>query len=275
MAPDKSIDHGAKGSGAPSGSGLSKGRETSAVDPVARHDGHGWWPYVGPYAGFMILSEFGARLPDAAAPFLLFLKPALVLGLILWFRSRGAYPEWRGAGARIGLAGGAMDILVGLALTAVWVAPFLLNPSLRPEPGGEFDSAMAGEEFVGLILALRLFGYAIVTPVFEELFIRSFVMRMADAWEVADFRDLPIARYTARSLAVTVVIFTAGHVPWEWWVCVPWVLLSSLWFYYRKSLSAVMLVHGVTNAALLALGIWGGELFRNADGSAFSFWFFV
>jgi membrane protease YdiL (CAAX protease family) len=114
-----------------------------------------------------------------------------------------------------------------------------------------------------------------VTPLFEELFIRSFVMRMADAWEVQDFRDLPIARYTARSLLVTIIIFTAGHAPWEYWVCVPWVLLSNLWFYYRKSLSAVMLVHGVTNATLLALAIWGGELFRNPDGSAFSFWFFV
>jgi len=272
MAPENSI-----GPGATPGAGRSpaSGADAPPSNPVAEHEGHGWWPYVGPYASFLLMSEFGARLPDAAAPFLLFLKPALVLGLILWFRSRGAYPEWRGEGARVGAIGGAMDILVGLALTVVWVAPFLLIPSMRPAPGVEFDPAMAGDEWVGLILVLRLFGYAFVTPVFEELFIRSFVMRMADAWEVEDFRDLPIARYTARSLAVTVVLFTAGHVPWEWWVCVPWVLLSSLWFYYRKSLSAVMLVHGVTNGALLALAIWGGELFRNADGSAFSFWFFV
>ncbi len=260
--------------------------ETSASDQIpgtsavaseleADREGHGWWPYVGPYAAFLLAGELGARLPDAAAPWLLFIKPAGVLALVLWFRARGAYPEWRGAGARIGWLGGAMDVLVGLALTVVWVAPFLWFPSLRPEPGGAFDPAMAGESWIWLVLGLRLFGYALVTPIFEELFIRSFVMRMADAWEVADFRDLPIARYSARSLAVTTVVFTAGHVPWEWWVCVPWVVLSSLWFYYRKSLSAVMLVHGVTNGALLALAIWGGELLHDADGTAFSFWFFV
>ena len=242
---------------------------------AAVHEGHGWWPYVVPYASFLLLSELGARLPDAADPFVLAIKPALVLGLIVWFRARGAYPEWRGQGARIGLVGGTLDVAVGLALTAVWVAPFLLIPEMRPEPGGEFDPAMAGERWVGLILGLRLFGYALVTPLFEELFIRSFVMRMADAWDVSDFRDLPIARYTPRSLLVTVIVFTAGHVPWEWWVCVPWVVLSSLWFYYRRSLSAVMLVHGVTNGALLALAVWGGDLFRDPDGSPFSFWFFV
>ena len=126
-----------------------------------------------------------------------------------------------------------------------------------------------------MILVLRLFGYALVTPLFEELFIRSFVMRMADAWEVTDFRALPIARYTARSMLVTVIVFTSTHVFWEYWVCVPWLVFSNLWFYYRKSLSAVILLHGVTNAALLALAIWGGELFRNADGTFFSFWFFV
>ena len=135
---------------------------------------------------------------------------------------------------------------------------------------------MAGESMVHLVLVLRLFGYALVTPLFEEIFIRSFVMRVAEVWESdRDFRDVPLAQYTMKSLVISSVIFTAGHVFWEWWVCIPWVVLSSLWFYHRKSLSSVMLVHGVTNAALLALAIWGGGLFTDADGTPFSFWFFV
>jgi len=246
----------------------------AAVAPTSR-EGHGWWPYLAPYATFVVVTTFQGRLPEWTAPWLLAIKPALVLGLVLWFRAGGAYDEWRGAGARIGGSGGLLDVGVGLALTAVWVAPYIWLPSLRPEPGDGFDPTMAGEEWVALILGLRLFGYAVVTPIFEELFIRSFVMRVADAWEERDFRDLPIARYSARSMVATVVIFTMGHVPWEYWVCVPWVFLSNLWFYYRKSLSAVMLVHGVTNAALLGLAVWGGELFVDADGEPFSFWFFV
>ena len=238
--------------------------------------GHGWWPYVVPYISFLLMSEVGARLPASADPWVLFLKPAIVLGLIIWFRIGGAYREWSGEGAKIGLLGGLQDVLAGLALTALWVAPYLWIPALRPEPGGEFDPAMAGESLVGLILGIRLFGYAIVTPIFEEIFIRNFVMRLSDVWETErDFRDVPLAQYTVRSLLISSVVFTLGHVPWEWWVCMPWVVLSSLWFYHRKSLSSVMLVHGVTNAALLGLAIWGGDLFTNHDGSAFSFWFFV
>jgi CAAX prenyl protease-like protein len=245
------------------------------MNPQERSD-HGWWPYVVPYVAFLLMSQVGSRMPDAADPWMLVIKPGIVLGLIIGFRINGAYPEWRGQGARIGLLGGAQDILVGLLLTGVWVAPYLLVPALRPTPGNEFDPEMAGESFVIAILVLRLFGYALVTPIFEELFIRSFVMRIADVWETdRDFRDQPIARYSLQSLIVTAAVFTLPHAFWEWWVCLPWVLLSSLWFYHRKSLSSIMLVHGVTNAALLALAIWGGGLFEGAGGTPFTFWFFV
>ena len=258
---------------------MSEDREGLSREELSREghsrEGHGWWPYVVPYVAFMLMTMFGGRLPEAAAPYLLGLKPAIVLGIVIWFRAGGAYPEWRGAAARIGVWGGLQDIAVGLALTAVWVAPFILFPGLRPEPGGEFDAAMAGEEWIGVILLLRLFGYALVTPIFEELFIRNFVMRIADVYDQGDFRDQPLARYTLRSMIATTVIFTVGHVPWEWGVCVLWIVLSNLWFYHRKSLSSIMLVHGVTNAALLWLAIYAGDWFTDADGTPFSFWFFV
>lgn len=238
--------------------------------------GHGWWPYVVPYVAFLLMSKIGAELPDALDPAVLIVKPGLTLALVLWFRSRGAYPEWRGECARIGLLGGLQDVGVGLALTVVWVAPFVWLPVLRPAPGGAFDPEMAGRAFVGVILVLRLVGFALITPIFEELFIRSFVMRIADVWDTdRDFRDQPLARYTLRSMIVTTIVFTIGHVPWEWWVCVPWIVLTNLWFYHRRNLGSMMLVHGVTNGALLALAVFGGGLLHNPDGSAFSFWFFV
>ena len=245
------------------------------MTPLDR-DSHGWWPYVLPYVAFLLMSEVAARLPDGADPFVLLIKPVLTLALILWFWTKGAYPELRGSDARLDFAGGLQDVLVGLGLTVVWIVPFLFFPALRPEPGGEFNPAMAGDDLVVTILFVRFFGYALVTPVFEEIFIRSFVMRIADVWNTEDdFRDQPIARYTQRSMLVTLVVFSLGHVPWEWWVCVPWIVLSNLWFYHRRRLAALMLVHGVTNASLLALAVYGGELFQNPDGTSFSFWFFV
>lgn len=246
------------------------------MEQVEEREGHGWWPYVVPYVSFLLLSELGARLPESTRPAMLFVKPAIVLALVLWYRAQGAYPEWRRPPKPATAGGLVLDVAVGLALTAVWVAPFLLFPSLRPEPGNEFDPAMAGEGLVPIVLGLRLFGYALVTPVFEELFIRSFVMRVAEVWETdRDFRDEPIGRYSAQSLVATTVVFCLGHVPWEWWVCVPWLVLSSLWFYRRRNLTALMVVHGVTNGALLALAVFGEGWLTDVDGRPFSFWFFV
>ena len=246
------------------------------VEEQSGGEGHGWWPYVVPYVVFLLLSEVGARLPDAADPYFLALKPSVVLALVIRFWLGGAYPEWRRPAVAMTAPGLAMDVAVGLALTAVWVVPFLLFPNLKPDPGGEFDPAMAGESAIATILALRLFGYALVTPIFEELFIRSFVMRVAEVWESErDFRDLPLGRYSLRSLVVTTVVFCLGHVPWEWWVCVPWIVLSSLWFYHRRSLTALMVVHGTTNGALLALAVFGEGWLRDVHDEPFSFWFFV
>ncbi|MEZ4282937.1 MAG: CPBP family glutamic-type intramembrane protease [Myxococcota bacterium] len=243
---------------------------------VEAQEGHGWWPYAVPYIAYFVLTVVGDRLPDGAAPLVLAVKPGVVLALVLWFRGQGAYPEWRKPDVRMTPSGLVQDVAVGLALTAVWVAPFLLFPGLRPEPGAEFDPGMAGAEWIPGILALRLFGYALVTPIFEELFIRSFVMRVAAVWETEhDFRNEPLGRYSLQSLIVTTIVFTITHAFWEWWVCVPWIVLSNLWFYHRRSLTALMVVHATTNGALLALAVFGEGWLRDANGAPFSFWFFV
>lgn len=244
--------------------------------PVDEREGHGWWPYAIPYIAYFVLIELGRRLPDAADPFMLALRPLVVIGSILWFRRRGAYPEWRRPPVAMTFGGLLQDVAVGLLLTAVWVLPYVWFPGLRPEPGGEFDPAIAGEGLVPLLLGLRLFGYGLVTPIFEELFIRSFVPRVADVWETEnDFRDRPIALYTAKSLVVTTLLFTITHQLWEYWVCVPWILLSTLWFVRRRNLTALMVVHGVTNAALWVLAVFGDGWITDASGRPFSFWFFI
>lgn len=265
-----------------------KGTATALMDSQ-RAQGHGWWPYLGPYLAFLAAVEMGARLPAEAAPWLLFLKPLAPLLTIVYHWRKGAYPELRSAG--LSLSGASQDILVGLALTGVWIAPYVLFDGLRlgdpliasglpdflrADTSDPFDPRMLGSSGVMLVLAGRMFGYALVTPLFEELFIRSFVMRYSEVYPGrGDFRDVPLAHYTLRSFLATTIIFTLGHVPWEWWVAVPWIALSNLWFYRRRNLWALILVHGVTNASLLLLAIYGGELFFDGAGRPISLWFFV
>ena len=138
------------------------------------------------------------------------------------------------------------------------------------------DPEQLGAQSLAWVLGLRMLGYALVTPFFEELFIRSFVMRYAEVFRArADFRDVPLALFSWTSFLATVVVFTLAHVPWQWAVAVPWVVLTNLWFYYRKDLYAVILVHATTNATILAaVSLWSGVL-TDASGKPVSLWFLV
>ncbi len=237
--------------------------------------GHGWWPYVLPYFAFLGVVELCRVLPAEVGGWVALLaKPAVPAGLLVYFAARGAYPELRGVG--FGPGGRVLDAIVGVALAALWMAPYLVFDAIRPADPAAFDPEQLGPSLVGVTLGLRMLGYALVTPVFEELFIRSFVMRYSEVFQRrGDFRRVPLARFTLKSFTVTVVLFTLGHQPWEWWVAIPWVALSNLWFYYRKDLYAVIVLHGATNASiLLAAWLWSGR-FVDASGAPLSLWFFV
>jgi CAAX prenyl protease-like protein len=240
---------------------------------VGRAEGHGWWPYLLPYFGFGIAIEVSNRVPDAWGPFMLAVKAVVPGALILFFFVRGRYPELRGdagGGAALGL-----DVLVGLASAVMWVAPYLLLPSLAPDVEG-FDPEQAGASLAPLVLGLRMLGYAAVTPFMEELFLRSFLMRYSDVFdESADFRDVPIGRFTWRSFLVVCIGFTLTHQPWEWPVAVPWIVLTTLWFYRRRHLMAMVVVHAVANASILLFVMAASGAFRDADGNPLSLWFFV
>lgn len=239
-----------------------------------KQTGHGWWPYLLPYFAFLAAVELSSRMSGTGAAVMLFIKPALPLMVIGYFWSKGAYPELRRGGLSLG--GASQDILVGIGLAALWMLPFIGIAAIRPESPSPFDPNQWGSEWAFGVLALRMFGYAIVTPLFEEVFIRSFVMRYSEVYmSRGDFRDVPLAHYTMTSFIATIVVFTIGHVPWEWWVAVPWVALTNLWFYYRKNLWALILVHGVTNATILIVAIIGEGWFTDGAGQAISLWFFV
>ncbi len=226
-----------------------------------------------PFFGFLLLVSFGANLSEATQPAWLVVKVAVPGGLFLWFALRGAYPELRGF--RFSARGVAADVGIGLLGAAVWVAPYLVFDSLRPEPGG-FDVELFGAGREWLALAVRGIGYALVTPFVEELFMRSWLLRYAEVFDRStDFRDVPIAHFSWRSFTIVVLFFMASHLPWEWWVMSIWTVGTMLWFYHRKHIVSLIVVHAVTNAAILGFAAWGDGRFVDAEGAPISLWFFV
>jgi len=234
---------------------------------------HGWWPYLVPLFAFLLTLEAVGRFPASWALAAMLLKIALPLGCFLYFLRAGRYPELRGYPG--GFAASLLDVGVGVAGAALWMAPYLLVPSLRPEAGG-FDPEQLGAGLAPLALGLRVVGFGFVTPFVEELFVRSWLVRYVEVFDRnRDFRDVPIARYSARGLLAVAIYFPISHVPWEAPVAIAWALGSQLWFYHRGALMPLVLVHAVTNLSIFLFVVCSGGVFIDAAGAAVDLWFFL
>ena len=240
--------------------------------PEARKQDSGWAPYWAPMISFLLIVELSGRAPDEFAPIFLALRVIAPLGLFAYFALHGDYPELRGA--RWG-AWALADVAVGLAGAALWIAPFLLFDSLRPDLRG-FDASQLGEHGAWFALTLRAIGYGFVTPFVEELFVRSWLLRYIDVADTRrSFRSVPIARFAWRSFTIVMLYFVFTHARWEWGVMFGWSLLTMAWFYHRKHLAPLVLVHAVTNSAIFAFALAFDGVFRDAAGEPISLWFFL
>lgn len=201
------------------------------------------------------------------------LRVAVPLLLFLFFWSRGCFPEL--GNFRPGWSGGALDVLFGLLVMAVWVAPFMVWPSLRPATSEAFEPDAAGVVWRPVLLALRFAGFVVVTPFVEELLVRSYLIRAVDVYSGnRDFREIPIGTFAWGSFFVTVAWFTLTHAQWEWPVALLAGVLYNLWLYRRKHIASLVVAHAVTNAMLFVLVVWG-----SADPAAPAvlrdLWFFL
>ena len=98
------------------------------------------------------------------------------------------------------------------------------------------------------LIAVRLFGAAVVVPVMEELFWRSFVQRWLDA---GDFLALAPAVVSWRSVLLTSLAFGFEHRQWLAGI----VAGLAYGYLYRRSgsLWPPVVAHALTN---LLLGVW-------------------
>ena len=241
---------------------------------MAKRDGHGWGAYFWPYVSFLLIADLGGRFFADASQWLLLVKVVVPSGLVLGYYRSGYYPELRGN--RWTATGIGQDIGVGLLGAAVWMAPYILIDSARPDAEGAFDPKVFGASWVWLALAVRAVGYGIATPFIEELFVRSWLARYVDVLDRRmDFRDVPMARYSRLSFSVVVVWFVLTHVPWEWPVALAWIVGTQLWFYHRKQLASLVIVHASSNLAILAFVALFSGTFADGAGNPIDLWFFV
>lgn len=192
-----------------------------------------------PFGLFIALLAIGSLV---AEPWLVVVRNLLVAGMLLWYWKH--YVELRALPKR--RSDWLLASTFGLAVFVAWT---LLDHDLivtgnaqgfRPlRPNGEIDWLMA---------ALRLAGFALVVPVMEELFWRSFLLRWLEQHE---FLSFPPSRVGIRALVITTALFALEHNQWVAGA-VASIVYTAL--YMRSgNLWIPIAAHAVTN---LALGIW-------------------
>lgn len=170
---------------------------------------------------------------------------AIVAGAaLLWLWRR--YDELRG-GASMGITDWCLAVLAGVGVLVIWL--WLSEGWVTFELGKGFDPRRYGtEEFDWTQVFFRLLGLAIVVPVIEELFWRSFLMRWI---ERPSFLEVEPRTVGWRALLISSVLFALEHSQWLAG------FLAGLvygWLYMRTGKLWVPIVaHAVTNGLL---GVW-------------------
>ena len=144
---------------------------------------------------------------------------------------------------------------MGLLVFALWIWVDKLVPYPHLGSRTAFDpTPLQGSALWPVFLAVRLYGLAVMVPIMEEIFWRSFLLRYLAK---SDFESLPVGTFSAFSLVVMLAASAVAHP--EWLVAVLASLAYALWLQRSRSLFGAILAHSTTNAALGAYVLRTGE----------------
>jgi CAAX prenyl protease-like protein len=178
----------------------------------------------------------------------------LIVGIFLYYYyRRKSYPEIIPSFSWVA-------VFVGILVFIIWVLPEGWYQGIKIEIGpwefnpfilgsSEFNPYTFGKSWIAYtLIVFRLMGAALVVPIFEELFWRSFAIR----WLIKeDFTSVQLGTFTWFSCIVIVLGFGFEHH--RWFVGILAGILYNALLYYKKNLSDCILAHAVTN---LLLGIY-------------------
>jgi len=197
----------------------------------------------GAYLAFFLVGDLLARLGVDAASlrWLYAVKAATVAGLLAWFwrdytELKAVMPPVRSLLTAV--AAGIVVFVLWINLHAGWMVIGAAD-GFDPRTGGVIDWPL---------VAVRIAGAALVVPVMEELFWRSFVMRWIDQ---PDFLRLDPAQAGIRGLIISVALFGFEHNLWLAGIVAGGIY--SLLFMRHRTIWSPILAHAVTNGML---GAW-------------------
>ena len=208
------------------------------------------WARVLPFVLFMVILALRGNWPASwqavlDAKWVYGIGVLVVSGALYWFwpQYRELQPDQR----KMSRLDWALSIAVGLVVFELWInltEPWMIlgSPTATFRPVNEDGSLQWG------LILFRWVGAALMVPVMEELFWRSFLMRWVDN---PDFEQVSPQTASIKAIALSTFAFTLAHTLWLGAIVAG---LASAWLYKRTgSLWAPVVAHAVTNGVL---GIW-------------------
>ena len=130
-----------------------------------------------------------------------------------------------------------LAILTGLLIFIIWIS----LEGFYPRFAGEIFNPQGS---IPLII-LKLIGFILIAPLIEELFTKSFLLRVLIK---QDFEKVPIGKFTWLSFIITVLFFGLAHNLW-----LPGIItgiLLNLLLYKTKDIWACIQAHLIANIAV-------------------------
>lgn len=206
------------------------------------------WARVVPFGLFMILLAVRGYLPPDNG----WLDPRWVYGLSVLIVGGSIVFFWRdyselGGPARLDLKQAVIALVVGAVVFKLWI--LLTEPwMMLGRPTATFRPVDAEGQLQWGLVAVRWVGAALLVPVMEELFWRSFLMRWIDN---PDFEQVDPSEVSPKAMLLSTLVFMLAHT--QWLGAVVAGLAYALLYRYTRSLWAAVVAHAVTNGVL---GVW-------------------
>jgi CAAX prenyl protease-like protein len=196
------------------------------------------------YIAFIVLADMLSRVgwSEYELRWLYPLKIASVTALLAWYWRH--YSELHPV--RLSRRALLVATLVGAVVFGLWIS--LDSPWMRLGTPGVGYMPFTEGQIDWLLAGLRLVGAAMVVPLMEELFWRSYLMRWIES---PDFEKVDPATVKWLGFVITVILFAIEHELWLAGI-VAGAAYGVLYQRFR-SLWVAVLAHAVTNGML---GLW-------------------
>jgi len=199
-------------------------------------------PFVA-YIAFIFVGDILSRLGVAPEPLRWLYPVKIVVVLSLLWHYRRLYTElcWNDLSIRQVL----VACLVGIAVWGLWIN---LDVDWMMVGASQGFDPRTDDRIDWIFVFLRIAGAALVVPVMEELFWRSFLMRWIES---VDFLRVSPGQIKARAFIVTMILFGVEHN--LWFAGVVAGAVYGIVYVRGARLSLAVIAHGVTNGIL---GLW-------------------